>query len=775
MKITVKTKEVKEDLGDLFGIFFEDINHAADGGLYGELVQNRAFEYSSLDNGDYRPLTGWEKLEEGGKMDWLICSEDPLSLKNPHYLVLNVTEPGERTGVRNIGFNDGIYVEQGKRYCFSCFVRKQRGDDMAFHAAIADASGAEIAGCDFTADAEWSRRSLVLEATATGHCARLEVTIRGTGRAEFDFISLFPEDTYKKRENGMRADIAQMIEDLKPRFMRFPGGCLTHDGSLDADARDSMYRWKNTLGKVTERPARRDNWGYNQTLGLGYYEYFQFCEDIGAKPLPVLPAGYNPHSGEAAPMEEMGPWIEDALDLIEFANGEPDTAWGKVRAGLGHPRPFGMEYLGIGNEEIGEPFFERYELIHKAVKEKYPEIKVINSAGPFSGGTAYERGWESARQNHSDLIDEHYYQAPEWFIANHHRYDDRKEDTKVFLGEYASCGNTWYNALAEASYMIGLEKSAHAVGLACYAPLLANADYVNWEPDLIWFNNHEVYGTPSYYIQKLFMENQGKFRLECCGENMGENICLEDYPDYFAGKLWLSGNRSRVFFSDIRLINRRTGEERLFMDREADDDAPYMLDVIDWEEFTLKFTARQQGAGWGFKAFFGGRDEDNCHFLNAGGWGNSDIFLSARVNGKNINYTQDSFHVDAGRDYDVEIRVDGRKVEASVDGRTVLEAVCGPLIIEPLYYTASQDDNGDVIVKLANVSSNEIKTTLLLDGIEDAEGKAYIMEGFTKEAVNSFDDPRAVIPREIPVRVRSGKIEADIPGESVRIYRIRKN
>lgn len=243
-----------------------------------------------------------------------------------------------------------------------------------------------------------------------------------TGRACLDFVSLFPEDTYKGRENGLRRDIAEYLEALHPKFMRFPGGCLIHDGSLNKDDRDSTYRWKNTLGDVMNRPPRRNNWRYNQTLGLGYYEYFLFCEDIGAEPLPVLPAGYNPHSGQGVPIDELGEWIDDALDLIEFANGGTDTEWGGVRASLGHPEPFGLKYIAIGNEEVGQGFFDRYDYFHKAIRDRYPEIKIINSAGPFNHGSEYDRGWASAKKNGSDIVDEHYYMTPEWFITNYDRY-----------------------------------------------------------------------------------------------------------------------------------------------------------------------------------------------------------------------------------------------------------------------------------------------------------------------------------------------------------------
>lgn len=372
-------------------------------------------------------------------------------------------------------------------------------------------------------------------------------------------VSLFPEDTFLNRQNGLRKDIAEMIADLHPKFMRFPGGCLVHDGSLNENDRDSMYRWKKTLGPIEKRPARRNNWGYNQTLGLGYFEFFQFCEDIGAKPLPVLPGGWDPHHKRAVPVSMIKEWIDDALDLIEFANGDIDTEWGKKRADLGHPEPFFLEYIGIGNEEVGEEFFERYTYFHEAIRKKYPEIKIINTAGPCAGGIAYEMGWESAEKHGSDLIDEHYYQAPEWFIANHHHYDNYNgRTTKVFLGEYASKDDTWYNALVEASYMIGLEKNAESVGLACYAPLLCHTDYINWKPDMILYDNNRVFGTPSYYVQKLFMRNQGEQELTVSINTDIENEVIESK---LGKKIYLApGIRGRdcvMECSDIRILTKK--------------------------------------------------------------------------------------------------------------------------------------------------------------------------------------------------------------------------
>ena len=322
--------------------------------------------------------------------------------------------------------------------------------------------------------------------------------------------------------------------------------------------------------------------------------------------------------------------FDDALDLIEFANGDPSTEWGAIRAELGHPEPFGLEYIGIGNEEVGEPFFERYPYFHRAIKEKYPNIKIINSSGPFAAGSEYERGWKSARENKSDLVDEHYYQSPEWFLAHYHRYDDFKaDDPKVFLGEYASTGNTYYNALAEAAFMTGLEKNAHAVGLACYAPMLCNVDYVNWKPDLIWFNNHEVYGTPNYYVQKLFMHHQGDQLLPIEANGFEEKQVNTMKP--INGTFALETDRCSFRFWDMLLVNNDTGEMKELNGMSAelsDTDEDRLggtsirtldLGETDWENYTLSLKAQKISGPKGFKIYFGKSDDNNLVIWDLGG------------------------------------------------------------------------------------------------------------------------------------------------------------
>ncbi|HBA48567.1 MAG TPA: hypothetical protein DCZ91_12375 [Lachnospiraceae bacterium] len=365
--IIIRSKDKQRPISDLFGIFLEDINHTA--GLYAEMVQNRSFEFSPVDNPSYHALTAWEKTGDGTDVALAVLEGDAVSGKNPHYLRMQAIQVAigqnaeGKAGVRNVGFGDGMHFEIGKRYRFSCYARYAGDSPCSLEVALQDGRGADVSCENLSVKQKsWEKLTCVLTAKETVLNGKLALLIPQGRAIELDFVSLFPEETYKGRENGLRKDLAETLEELHPRFLRFPGGCLVHDGQLDGNARDSLYRWKNTIGPVEERPARRNNWRYNQTLGLGYYEYFLLCEDIGAKPVPILPAAYDPHHKRAVPLNGLNLWIQETLDLIEFANGDASAGWGKVRAELGHERPFGLEYIGIGNEEVGDGFRERFPL-----------------------------------------------------------------------------------------------------------------------------------------------------------------------------------------------------------------------------------------------------------------------------------------------------------------------------------------------------------------------------------------------------------------------------
>mgnify|MGYP000437105248 FL=1 len=793
-KITVRPDRVTGQLGDLYGIFFEDLNHAADGGLYAEMVQNRSFEFCAVDNPSYHPLMAWEKIEKKySRMQWWIQDSHPYSRRNPHYLVCEIFETGMGAGVRNTGFTPGMYLQKGEKYRFSCLAATDGRGELPLRLVLENDEGRNLGQADIVVSngTVWNHYEAEITAQETTTAGNLSIYIDAVGRLYLDMVSLFPQKTFMQQRNGLRADIATLLADLKPRFMRFPGGCLVHDGSINAEDRDSLYRWKNTIGVLEERPARRNNWGYNQTLGLGYYEYFCFCEEIGAKPLPVLPAGYDPHHQRKVPFDQLDEWIQEALDLISFANDDASAQWGRIRCELGHPEPFGLEYIGIGNEEVGEGFFERYPYFHKAIKEKYPDIQIIASSGPFAAGGEYEKGWNCARRNHADLVDEHYYMAPEWFLANHHRYDSFDEkDPRVFLGEYASWGNTWYNALIEASYMTGMERNSEKVGLACYAPLLCNVNYINWKPDMIWFDNHQAYGTANYYVQKLFMNHQGDDRIELEMTGIDDSVTIQDDPK---GGFGLRTEPDTVVrYSQIMIEDIQNGT--IWKDSEvyfvgdnveqyisADPDArvvteDILLHTVESDHYIITVKGEMLYGRRGFMLQYGNRDEKNRYQWEIGGWQNMDSALTQDIAGRNSCLTQSSFTVAADREYELKLEIEGRHLRAYIDGELIHEIHHAPVKIEPLYTAASIDrQSGDVIVKLVNVQKRPIDTVLHMEGIEQAKGTAYIMSGFALEDENSFAEPLKVSPREEEIQLTQGCCSCHIDGESVQVLRFQKS
>ncbi len=530
----------KKISSELLGLFFEDINYSADGGLYAELIQNRSFEYNPTECRGWHPLSFWEYTTPGysyGRIS--VETTSPIHPDNPHYIILEVEHVGHEAqetgdtgvGIKNTGF-DGMVIRAGEKYNLSLFARQLTGESIALAVYLQDIKGQKLAESVLTTSSkDWKKYTASLTASESSDSASLVILATTKGKLALDVISLFPEKTFKNRPNGLRADLAQMLAEMKPKFIRFPGGCLAHGDGLG-----NMYRWKNTIGPIEERKEQRNIWGYNQTAGLGYFEYFQFCEDIGAKPLPVVPAAVCcQNSGgtwriggigqKALPMDEMSDYIQEVLDLIEWANGPVTSTWGAKRVAAGHPAPFHLEYIGIGNEDKMTPEFqERFKMIYHVVKEKYPEITVIGTVGPFAQGEDYDKGWKLANELNLPIVDEHYYCPPEWFIANQHRYDSyTRNATKIYLGEYASWGNKMRNAIAEAAYMTSLERNGDVVRMASYAPLLAKKNFTQWKIDMIFFDNVNICLTPNYYMQKMFMTNQGDFYFD--------NIITKDEKD----------------------------------------------------------------------------------------------------------------------------------------------------------------------------------------------------------------------------------------------------
>lgn len=512
-----KTKPISDKL---FGIFFEDINYAADGGLYAELVQNRDFEYRPGEGRDraWGPTYAWKI--EGDGMTCSISEDDPIHKNNSHFAILETTKPG--AAFANTGY-DGIPLKKNAEYEFSLFAKTLAGNGK-FAVRLVD-DGRILAQAELAAPAKsWKKLRCKLTASDDAKNASLQIVPLKPGKLAVDLVSLFPRDTFRKRRNGIRRDLAETIAALKPAFMRFPGGCLAHGNGLE-----NIFNWKDSIGPLEARKHERNIWGYHQSKGLGFYELFQFCEDLGCEPLPVLSAGVpcqnsgrhsDPARGQGQqcgiPMEEMDAYIQDILDLIEWANGAPDTKWGAVRAAAGHPKPFNLKYLGIGNEDLISKVFEtRFRMIFKAIKEKHPEITVIGTVGPWSEGPDYVEGWRFATEIGVPMVDEHYYQPPAWFLHNQDFYDkyDRARPSKVYLGEYAAHvpgrHSNMEASLAEAIHLTTLERNGDVVLMSSYAPLLAREGRTQWRPDLIYFNGTEVKPSVNYFVQKLFGTNSG--------------------------------------------------------------------------------------------------------------------------------------------------------------------------------------------------------------------------------------------------------------------------
>ncbi|QAA33351.1 alpha-L-arabinofuranosidase C-terminal domain-containing protein [Clostridium manihotivorum] len=491
----------------LIGAFYEDINHSADGGLYAELIENNSFEYRN-------PLHGWKvrNLCEESKVKVCIDNSTPINEKNRNYLRIEFIEDGQKIEILNNGYR-GIALKENSLYDLSLW---SASTDFVGEVSVylEDEEGNKITE-ELTIkldDKEWKKYEYEVLAKATTKRGRLVISIQGKGILDLDMVSLFPQETWMGRKNGLRKDLVKILADYKPRFLRFPGGCIVEGNSYG-----NMYKWKDTIGKIEERKTNTNLWGYHQSYGLGFYEYFQLAEDIGAEPVPVVNVGMvcQIRTNLTIPVDNLESYIQDALDLIEYANGPEFSVWGRKRVEAGHPEPFNLRYLAIGNEQWGSEYFERYTRFKNVLKATHPEIQLITSSGPFASGEYYDEAWEWIKESCTDdIVDEHYYMSPEWFIANRNRYDSfNRNGAKIFVGEYAARSNTLKSALSEAVFLTGLERNSDVVAMASYAPLFAKTDDFQWAPDMIWFDGDKVYGTPNYYVQKLFSTNLGSFYI----------------------------------------------------------------------------------------------------------------------------------------------------------------------------------------------------------------------------------------------------------------------
>ena len=571
---------------ELLGIFFEDISSSADGGLYAELIQNGSFEYSPAEKDGWGAGTAWRQVRPGHSLGMLeVRMSEGIHPNNPTYMRLNVERVKEYYdyngwkgfGIQNDGF-DGISVKSGEKYDFSIFLRNVDGADKQVRIALVEPQGwgkdpKLLADATITTRGKaWNKYNAVLTPNADCQKAALQVLALNTGALDVDMVSLMPQDTYKG--HGLRKDLAQALADLQPKFMRFPGGCVVHGGG---DGFWDTYRWKTTIGPKETRRGLKNTWGYHQSMGLGFYEYFQFCEDIGMQPLPILPCGVSCQGAnggwgmkgqaqDVVPMSEMDEWVAEAIDLIEWANGDPATnKWAKMRADAGHPAPFGLKYLGLGNEErISPEFCERFKYIYERVTKAHPEIVIVGTAGPGShpGNSDLENGWKLADETGLPIIDEHYYEPNTYFLSSR-QYDNYPRDrkTKVYLGEYASKDKKLIDALAEGLYLLHVERNGDIVCMTSYAPLFAKKDATNWNPDLIYFDNEKPYLTCSYYVQQMFGQSAGQYFYGDCVRFEGDKAgVVQPVKDSHYGQSVVLNVKTRRLY--VKLCNA-SAEEKL--------------------------------------------------------------------------------------------------------------------------------------------------------------------------------------------------------------------
>lgn len=566
---------------ELIGIFFEDINNSADGGLYAELIQNGAFEFSPVERDGWGPGTAWRITRPGHSTGYIQPRMDnPVHANNATYMRLHCERANQYYdytgwtgfGIQNDGF-DGISVKAGEKYDFSAFMRNVKGDAKQVRVVLVEPTKGWppkdpklLAETTFdVSNSDWKKFEAVLTPNADCKQAALQILVLTKGDMDIDVVSLMPEDTYKG--HGLRKDLAQALADLHPKFMRFPGGCVVHGGG---DGFWNTYRWKTTIGPKETRRQLKNTWGYHQSVGLGYFEYFQFCEDLGMEPLPILPAGVSCQGAnggwgmkgqaqDVVPMSEMDEWVDECIDLIEWANGDPATnKWAKMRADAGHPKPFNLKYLGIGNEErISPEFCERFKYIYERVTKAHPEIVIVGTAGPGSHADNgdYQNGWKLAEELNMPILDEHYYE-PNTYFLNKRQYDSYPRDrkTKVYLGEYAAKDKKLIDALAEGLYLLHVERNGDVVAMTSYAPLFARKNGTQWNPDLIYYDNERPFLTCSYYVQQLFGQSSGNYYYGDCVKFEGDAAdAIQPMEGVHYGQSVILNTKTRQLF--VKLVN----------------------------------------------------------------------------------------------------------------------------------------------------------------------------------------------------------------------------
>jgi alpha-L-arabinofuranosidase len=760
----------------LHGIFFEEINRAGDGGLYAEMVQNRSFE----DN-EAEPAAWWLVKSDGAAGTVNIDTSTPLNDENRRSLRLDVARVGEggRVGIANGGFK-GMAVREAAGYVLSFAARANEGFRGPLAVSLERGDGTVLAADKVTdVGGDWKRFECRLVATGTDTAAHLVIAASSPGTVWLDTVSLLPAETWKGR--GLRPDLAQMIADMRPGFVRFPGGCW-----VEGETMATAYRWKQTIGDVARRRNHYNLWRYHSTHGLGYHEYLQFCEDLGAEPLFVINCGMSHR--ENVPMDKMGEYVQDALDAIEYANGPADSEWGSVRAKNGRRESFKLKYLQIGNENGGPAYDERYALFYDAIKKHYPDVNLIANL------------WQGRpRSRPIEILDEHYYNTPGWFFANASRYDSYdRNGPKIYVGEFAVTrgqvgqGNL-RAAVAEAAFMTGLERNSDVVVMSSYAPLLAHVGYKVWNPDAIYFDASRAVGTPSYHVQRLFAENRPDVVLPV-------EVDAEAPAEPQRGAVGVGTWRTQAEFKDVRVVAAAADDDgRVLFESDFTNGLPGWRELNgrwavtagtlrqsgnqegafavagdpEWSDYTLTLKARKVGGDEGFLVRIHSTDADNYAMWNIGGWGNERHQIEVSDGGGKVQIGQPApGRIETGRWYDVRVECRGEQIRCFLDGQLVHD-VRRPRP-KPIYATAGRRGD-EVMVKVANGSPRAYEMSVRLDGAATVQPRAtaIVLTSASPDDENTLDEPTKVVPVTREIDVAGSELRHTLPGFSVTVLRVR--
>ncbi|MFA6564465.1 MAG: alpha-L-arabinofuranosidase C-terminal domain-containing protein [Verrucomicrobiia bacterium] len=759
----------------LWGIFFEDINLSADGGIYPELVRNRSFEdcdeklRDAKDSEMAKTLLFWSVRTNGSAAAGVaIDDSQPLNPFNRRSLRWDVNGA---TCLVNEGYY-GMGIKAGAEYRLSLAARATNGFSGALDVTVESKAGQPLAqGKIEGIGGGWKMFALNLKAAGTDSEARLLIGAAGKGSVWLDMVSLMPKKTWK--DHGLRADLCEMLAAMKPSFVRFPGGCW-----VEGDNMSKMYHWKNTIGDIAHRTPLWNIWQYNATHGLGYHEYLQLSEDLGAEPLFCINVGMS-HK-EVVPMDQMGQWVQDALDAIEYANGPTNTVWGGRRAKNGHPAPFNMKYLEIGNENGGPAYHERWPLFVNAIKAKYPQMQLI--ANVWGG---YPSNAPPA------IIDEHYYNVPEFFMAQAGKYDkyDRK-GPKVFVGEYAvtrDCGlGNLRGAVGEAAFMTGMERNSDVVIMAAYAPLFCNANHKRWPINLINFDSSRAFGLPGYYVQKLFSEHRGDVTvpLDVKSPAMDQlaragNVGVGTWATQAEFKdIKVTGKDGRVLFASDFSKNMRGWKlnggkwevaDGALRQTSLDNGVHAMVGEKTWRDYTFTLKARKLDGAEGFLIPFQVQRDKEKSWWNLGGWGNKRHGLE--VPGIHAEHVDGA--IETGRWYDIKIECLGPRVRCYLDGKLIHDVTREPL--PSLYASASRaKKTGELILKVVNGNSQPLATAINLKGLSKVKtATAIVLTSASGLDENTLDEPTKVAPKTQTLNITSPSFRHTFPGNSVTVMRLK--